>query len=202
MGSELQCKVRAGGKTLQGKALLETSEVIFRGDSSFKIPFASIQTVNVKGGELHLTWSGGSAIFELGDRAAKWADKILHPKSTAEKLGIKPGMTASVQAIRDAAFLTDLREKAEKVSTSRLLKDSDLIFFGAAEESDLADVAEVIPSLANAGALWIVYPKGKQEITEGQVLAAGRAAGLLDVKVVKFSETHTALKFVRPRNKR
>lgn len=202
MGSELQCKVRTGGKTLQGKALLETSEIIFRGDSPFKVPFASLQSVNVKGGDLHLTWNDGSAVFELGDRAAKWADKILHPKTTAEKLGIKPGMTASVQAIRDAAFLTDLREKAEKVSTSRLLKDSDLIFFGAAEESDLADVAEVIPSLASAGALWIVYPKGKQEITEGQVLAAGRAAGLLDVKVVKFSETHTALKFVRPRDKR
>ena len=202
MGSELQCQVRTGGKTLKGKVLLETSEVIFRGDSSFKIPLASIQSLNAKDGKLHLTWSGGSAVFELGDRAAKWADKILHPKSTGEKLGIKPGMKVSVRAIREASFLEDLRSKAETVSTSRVLKDSDLIFFGAAESSDLGDVAEVGSSLASAGALWIVYPKGRQEIKEGQVLVAGRAAGLLDVKVVKFSETHTALKFVRPKLKR
>ena len=59
MGSELQCKVRIRGKALRGKALLETSEMIFRGDSSFKIPLASIQSVNAKDGELHLTWKDG-----------------------------------------------------------------------------------------------------------------------------------------------
>ena len=50
--------------------------------------------------------------------------------------------------------------------------------------------------------LWIVYPKGRKEITERQVLDAGRAAGLVDVKVVSFSASHTALKFVRPKAKR
>ena len=77
-----------------------------------------------------------------------------------------------------------------------------MIFFGASEAADLGGVAELVPSLTSAGALWIVYPKGKQEIKEGQVLAAGKAAGLVDVKVVSFSETHTALKFVRPKSKR
>lgn len=202
MGSELQCKVRTAGKTLKGNALLETNELIFRGGSSFKIPLGSIKSVTAKDGELHVTWSDGSAVFELGDRAAKWADKILHPKSTSEKLGIKPGMKVSVRAVGDKKFLDDLRSKAEAVSTSRLLEESDLIFFGAGEAADLSGVTDAIPFLATAGAVWIVYPKGRQEIKEGQVLAAGRAAGLLDVKVVKFSETHTALKFVRPKAKR
>ena len=202
MGSELQCKVRTGGKTLKGKALLETSEVIFRGDTSFKIPLASIQSVNVKDGELHLAWSDGSAVFELGDRAAKWADKILHPKSTAEKLGIKPGLTVCVRAIRDADFIRDLRSTTKSFSSTRLLQDSDLIFLGAAEAAELGEIGEVVPTLAKSGALWIVYPKGKQEIKEAQVIEAGRAAGLVDIKVVKFSETHTALKFVRPKAQR
>lgn len=47
-------------------------------------------------------------------------------------------------------------------------------------------------------ALWMVYLKGQKAITEGDVLAAGRKAGWKDVKVVGFSETHTALKFVLP----
>jgi hypothetical protein len=202
VGSEQLCTVRSGGKTSRGKALLETSEIIFRGDFRLKIPFASLQSTVAKNGELHLTWKDGSAILELGDRAAKWAEKILHPKSTSEKLGIKPGLIVSVRAIRDPGFIRDARAIAKDFSSTRLLAGSDLIFFGASEEADLANVGEVVSSLATAGGLWIVYPKGKQEIKESQVFAAGKAAGLVDVKVVKFSETHTALKFVRPKAKR
>ena len=45
--------------------------------------------------------------------------------------------------------------------------------------------------------LWIVYPKGRKEITEAQVFAHGKGIGLVDVKVCKFSDELTALKFVR-----
>jgi hypothetical protein len=54
----------------------------------------------------------------------------------------------------------------------------------------------------SAAALWIVYPKGQKGITEDDVIAAGRKTGLKDVKVVAFSPTHTALKFVVPLDKR
>ncbi len=202
MGAEQLCTVRSGGKTSQGKALLETSEIIFRGDFRLKIPLASLQSTVAKDGELHLAWADGSAIFELGDRAAKWAQKILHPKSTAEKLGIKPGLTVSVLAIRDASFLKSVRAEASEFSATKLLESSDLIFVGASEAADLGGIEGLVPSLSASGGLWIVYPKGKQEITEGQVLAAGRTAGLVDVKVVKFSDTHTALKFVRSKAER
>ncbi len=202
MGSEQLCTVRSGRKTSKGKALLEAREIIFRGDFRLKIPFSSLQSTVAKDGELRLKWADGSAIFELGDLAAKWADKVLHPKSTAEKLGIKPGLTISVLAIRDAEFIRDLRSNAKAFSSTKLLPDSDLIFMGASEAEDLGDINGVLPPLAKGGALWIVYPKGKQEITEVQVIEAGRSAGLADLKVVKFSETHTALKFVWPKAKR
>ncbi len=48
------------------------------------------------------------------------------------------------------------------------------------------------------GALWVVYPKGQKHITENDVMAAAKSAGLVDVKVVSFSETHTALKLMIP----
>ena len=202
MGSELTCTVRSAGKTSQGKALLETSEIVFRGDFRLKIPFASLKSVVARDGELHLKWDDGSAVLELGNRAAKWADKILHPKSVTEKLGIKPGLTISAVAINAADFNRELRESTKKFSNTKLLKDSDLIFFGASESADLAQVDELLPALKADGALWIVYPKSKQEIREIDVLSAGRAAGLTDIKVVKFSDSHTALKFVRPKDKR
>ena len=202
MGSEQLCTVRTEGKTSKGKVLLETSEIVFRGDFRLTIPLASLQSTVAKDGELQLKWEGGSAIFELGERAAKWADKIIHPKSTVEKLGIKPGLTVSVRDIREAGFIRDVRASAKAFSSTKLLQDSDLIFMGASESADLGEVGDALPSLAKNGALWIVYPKGKQEIKEVQVIEAGRAAGLVDVKVVKFSETHTALKFVRPKANR
>ena len=57
-------------------------------------------------------------------------------------------------------------------------------------------------SLKPNGALWVIRPKGRPEISEAAVRAAGRAAGLVDVKVVGFSPTHTAEKFVVPLAKR
>src|SRR5579884_3106973 len=148
MGSEQLCTVRTGGKTSKGKVLLETSEIIFRGDFRLKIPFASLQSTVASNGELRLKWKEGSAIFELGDRAAKWADKILHPKSTAEKLGIKPGLKISVRAIRAADFIRELRTGAKAFSTTTPLADSDLIFVGASDAAHLADLDGVVSSLA------------------------------------------------------
>ena len=52
------------------------------------------------------------------------------------------------------------------------------------------------------GAVWVVRPKGSPDITEAETMAAGKRAGLVDVKVVSFSETHTAEKFVIPVAKR
>jgi len=199
VGSELLCSIRWDDKTAEGKALLETNEIIFRGDFRLKIPFASLKSVVAHDGELHLKWPQGSAVLELGQQAEKWAQKILHPKSTAEKLGLKPGLVISAIAMGDDSFVQDARAQAGSFSTSRALKNSDLIFFGARKANELTGFKKLLPSLASAGALWIVYPKGRQEITELQVLKAGRAAGLVDIKVVGFSPTHTALKFVRPK---
>jgi hypothetical protein len=53
-------------------------------------------------------------------------------------------------------------------------------------------------SLKPNGALWVIRPKGRPAISERAVMAAGKAAGLVDVKVVSFSPTHTAEKFVIP----
>src|ERR1700688_2951368 len=92
MGSELKCRVRFGKQESEGKALLETSEIIFRGDFRLKIPFATILSAEVVGDALQLQTADGAATFELGTSSAqKWREKIRHPKTRTEKLGIKPG---------------------------------------------------------------------------------------------------------------
>ncbi len=66
------------------------------------------------------------------------------------------------------------------------------------KEADLSRLEKLKGSLKPNGALWIVRPKGRPEISERATMAAGKAAGLVDVKIVGFSATHTAEKFVIP----
>jgi hypothetical protein len=203
MGQEAICKIRLGRKVVEGKALLESQEMIFRGtDLRLKIPFSDVTAVEANDGWLRLTYSDGTAAFELGSHAAKWAEKIRNPKSLIEKLGVKAGMRVSVLAIDDPGFRRDLANRTDDVAENRVAKGSDLIFLGAEQDGTLAKLRELSRSLKPNGALWVVYPKGQKHITEGGVLGAGKRAGLVDVKVASFSPTHTALKFVIPMRRR
>ncbi len=121
-----------------------------------------------------------------------------NPPSRLAKIGVKPGWRAAVVGTVDPEFVSELKEAAGTVSTGRVMKDADAIFLGATKVTDLDRAAALKQSLKPDGALWIIRPKGHAAITERLVMDAGKAAGLVDVKVVGFSPTHSALKFVIP----
>src|SRR5713101_1551734 len=202
MGNEVKCTARIGKQQSAGKALLETSEIIFRGDFRLKIPFAAIQSLKAVDGELRVQVSEGLAVFYLGATAEKWRDKILHPKSRIEKLGVKTEAKVSLLGDFDPEFLDELGKLTKSVSKNKSAPDSEWIFFSADSTENLAALPKISRSMKGAAALWIVYPKGQKHITENDVLRAGRKAGLKDVKVVGFSSTNTALKFVIPLSRR
>jgi hypothetical protein len=198
MGNEAICKVRFGKQESEGKALLETSEVIFRGDFRLKIPFVNIKSAKAVDGELRLQTPEGLASFHLGAAAEKWLQKILHPKSRIEKLGVKPAAKVSLVGKLDSEFLREVGKLTKSIAKGKAASDSEHIFFAADSKEALSPLSKIAKAMSGAAALWIVYPKGQKHITEIDVLAAGRKVGLKDVKVVGFSATHTALKFVIP----
>jgi hypothetical protein len=202
MGNEVNCTARFGKQESAGKALLETSEILFRGEFRLKIPLSSIQSLKAADGELRVQTAEGLAVFALGDAAGKWREKILHPKSRLEKLGVKPGGKVSLIGAFDEGFLRELTQQTDVVMKGKVGAGSEWIFLAVESKKELAQVPKLAKSVKGAGALWIVYPKGQKEIMEGDVLAAGRKADLKDVKVVGFSLTHTALKFVIPMSNR
>jgi hypothetical protein len=103
----------------------------------------------------------------------------------------------------DQEFLKELRDTKASLQKGKISAASDLVFLSTNSTKDLTSaVSKAAKSIKGSTALWIVYPKGKKEITENDVLSAGRKAGLKDVKVVAFSATHTALKFVLPLDRR
>ena len=198
MGKELNCSVRFGKQQSEGKALLETSEILFRGDFRLKIPFSTIRSAKAVDGELRLQTADGLAVFYLGAAAEKWCDKILHPKSRIQKLGVKPGAKVALLGKFDVEFLHEVGTLTKSVSKGKINSDAEWIFFAADSKDALGSLSKIAKSMRGATALWIVYPKGQMHITENDVLTAGRKSGLKDVKVVGFSSTHTALKFVIP----
>ena len=198
----MKCTVRVGKEVSEGKALLETSEILFRGGFRLKIPFASIKSAKAVDGELRLETADGLAVFELGPAAEKWREKILHPKSRMEKIGLKPKTRISLFGHFEAEFLGELQELPISVTRDKVAPGSDAVFLAADSQQALLEVQKVAKTVKGAAALWIVYPKGQKSITENHVIAAGRKTGLKDVKVVGFSPTHTALKFVLPLDRR
>lgn len=197
MGTEIQCNGRSSGRESVGKALLETSEVLFRGDFRVALKFGDLTAVDVDGGTLRLSTTTQTLELDLGPKAPEWREKILNPKSLLDKLAVKPGMLIAVIDVDDAGFLANLA----RTGVSLVDGDSlDLIFYAADSEAALARLTELKDRLAPKGGVWVVSRKGKAgTLKDVDVIAAGRGAGLVDVKVASFSSTHTALKFVRPK---
>jgi hypothetical protein len=196
MGQELACNMRYQSRTLAGKALLETDYLLFRGEERLRVAFKDLTGVEAGDGVLKLDFAGGPAEFELGRAAEKWAEKILHPPSRLDKLGVKPGLRVRLAGEFEDPFLQELADRQAELLEGRA--KADLVFFAAVRAADLKRVAALASGMLPDGALWVVYPKGVTAIREIEVLNAGREAGLKDIKVASFSATHTALKFVVP----
>ena len=120
-----------------------------------------------------------------------------------DKLGVKPFHRISVIGVDDDAFWTLLIDRASDTVKGRLRKESDLIFFAADSLAKLQQLARLKTYLISNGAIWAVSLKGKAaKIKDVDVIAAAKAAGLVDNKVVSFSETHTSLRSVIPVDQR
>jgi hypothetical protein len=204
MGYDATCTLKFDGKSSRGTAWLEHKDLLFRGPTRLAIPLNTITSATARDGTLHVTFGNRSAEFVVGPAAEKWAKRITNPPSRLDKLGIKEGMTIAAIGISDATFLDEATARAGKVMNTapRGKSRADLIFYGADRREALSQLSALSKQIEPAGAIWVVRPKGRPDITEAETMAAGKRAGLVDVKVVSFSATHTAEKFVIPVAKR
>jgi hypothetical protein len=126
------------------------------------------------------------------------ANEYVSTRPLIDKLGVKPMSKVSVLGIDDEYFWEQLQARTPDVSR-RLRNDSDVIFYAADSEVALKKLKSLQDHIRKDGAIWVVSLKGKRaKIRDVQVIAAAKAAGLVDNKVVAFSETHTALRLVIP----
>jgi hypothetical protein len=114
-------------------------------------------------------------------------------KPLLDKLGVKPGMAVVVRGVDDAEFLEELAARADVREDAR---GADMVFLGVEGSADIAGLAGLKSEIARDGAVWAVYRKGRKDFNENDVLRLGLESGMVDVKVVRFSETHSATKWV------
>jgi hypothetical protein len=202
MGYEARCTLRLGTEVAEGKAVLEQHDLIFRGPTRLAIPLKTIASAVANEGSLIVQFGKTTAIFDIGTVAGRWADRITNPPSRLDKLGVKTGMTAVIVGERHHDLVCELESRGARVVRAAPAAGVDLVFYGASRRDMLDRLRVLKRSLKPNGALWVIRPKGSTAISESEVMAAGKTAGLVDVKVVSFSETHTAEKFVIPRRDR
>jgi hypothetical protein len=202
MGYDASCEMRIDGRLGRGTVLLEQKALMVRGDVRLTIPLTGITTATAADGWLRIRFDNRDAAFALGPHAARWAQRILHPPSRLDKLGVKPGMRVRVAGHVERDFVDELRGAGATVVMRDGGAPADLVFYGVGRREDLGALADLAGVIASNGAVWTIRPKGQRTITEADTMAAGKAAGLVDVKVVSFSDTLTAEKFVIPVKRR
>lgn len=202
MGLEAKCQLRVGRTVHEGKALLETDELLFRGDVRLKIPLTAIKSVSAADGILRVEHADGRAAFTLGPAADKWAERIRSPRTLIDKLDIKPGAVVSVLGVSDADFLTQLRARTTEITVGKIHKASAAIILAVETPRDLDKIGPVAEKMPRSAMLWVVHPKGVAGVKDTDIFGASDTAGLTYTKVARFSATHTAEKLVVPVSKR
>lgn len=128
--------------------------------------------------------------------------EFVSTRTRVEKLGVKEGGDVLLLGIEDdKAFVEELRAAGAKVRTSGARR-ADMIFATFRHRDDLRRLAALVNRLHADAVLWTLRPKGSKDLSEAEMMRAGQQAGLVDVKVVSFSDVLTAEKFVIPRAKR
>lgn len=230
MGQEARCRAWIDGVETEGRAHLDTDELVFRGQPRLKVRLNEVTAVEDAEGRLTLAHSGGTAVFELGSAAARWAEKIRNPRTLLDKLGLGVTSRVVVLDLADPDFLAQVRARAAVVAVDTSagygpapLPDgggmtsadqpicidapgqggpADVILLGINDLDDLRRLAALRERIVPNGAIWVVHPKGRRDLRDIDVMAAGKQAGLVDTKVSRFSDTHSALRFVIPRDRR
>ncbi len=195
MGNEVVCLADCDGVSGTAKILLETDELVVRSPFRLRIPFSSIKRLDARGGRLRVWWDTHVLSADIGREAERWSEKIRNPRTLVQKLGIRSGQKVSVVGRLDEGFIDQLQQCGVEIA-KRVRRDSDIIFVRIDGRRQLDRLVGIRESLAAAGAVWVIRPKGSDAISESEVMTAGKAAGLVDVKVARFSASHTAEKFV------
>lgn len=201
MGTEIVCEAKYKRASYRVKLHLDTQTLTLRDELKLSIPLKEIQKVEAKDDVLTVKWNNTTVALLVGAKAERLANSIRNPRSLLDRLGIKPDYIVSIVGLDDPSFVTELRRRTDAVAEDSVKAKSDVIFLRARQQANLSKLKTLRRSLKSNGAIWVLWKKGSKgpdDVKESEVMAAGKAQGLVDVKIASFSDELSALKFVIP----
>jgi hypothetical protein len=206
MGYETKCRVRVDDRSgsireaESAAVLLETDELIVRGEARVRVPRTSIERVTARAGVVTITSPTAVVSLTLGaDAAIKWRKKLEEPaKRLIDKLDVKPGAKVWVASIDDETLIAQLEERTDHIVRGARPSGCDVVFVGVEADDQLGRIDRALAALAPRGAIWVVHRKGPTGVADTTIFGKAKALGLTYTKVARVSDTHTAEKLVRP----
>jgi hypothetical protein len=193
MGREAEGLCRWQGREGQVKALLESQEIILRGEIRARLPRAGLSDWRVDGEGLIIETPYGPLKLELGAvEAGRWVAALSKPlPGLAQKLGLSAersgygiGMIVvpEIEAAMQGATAPDPQSAAMLISVLRTLDDLETALTVACDW----------PALP----VWCVHGKGRSAVvSDAMVRATFRAAGYIDTKSSAVSADWTATRY-------
>jgi hypothetical protein len=204
MGYEIKCRVRVddrSGRVREADAtvLIETDDVIVRGEARVRIPRASIERVTSRGGGVTFTAPGATVSLTLGNAAETWRKRLEEaPKRLIDKLDVKPGAKVWLLGAQDPTLESQLAERTTQVVRGVRASACSVAFVGVESTAELDRIDRALAAIEPAGSIWVVHRKGASGVADTAIFARARELGLTYTKVARVSDTHTAEKLVRP----
>ena len=204
MGYETKCRTRVtdanGVREADATVLLETDDLIVRGEARVKVPRTSIQDVETRGDTLTVVAPHATVVMTLGaEAAATWAKKIQEPpKRLIDKLDVKPTAKVWLYNVNDETLIAQVEERAATTVIGSNASRCDVVFVGVDSDKHLERIDRAMKAMNDDGAIWVVHPKGPHSVQDTAIFARAKGVGLTYTKVARVSDTHTAEKLVRP----
>lgn len=198
MAMESACKLQVGREHYEGKVRMEGDHIDFAGQTKFRFRLNETRNARREDDTIIFNFHGNLVSIRLSSvRAAEeWIDYIQHPKTLADKLGVKEGCAVRVLNLDDGELLTSLESKKTRV-VAQAKERCDVVMLGVERPSELRQLEDLGEAMQPDGAIWIVLPKSVRTVTKANVLAAAREAGMRYAdEVVEYSETQAAYKVV------
>jgi hypothetical protein len=208
MGYETRCRVRVTDSTGvrasdSATVLLETDELIVRGDARIRVPRATITSVAARAGVVTVEAPVGTVSLMLGaEAAAKWKAKLEEaPKRVVDKLDVKRGMKVWLFGITDRDLIAQVEHRAGTVVRGNPASSCDVVLVEVDSLDELERIDRAATAIIERGAVWVVHPKGKHGVPDTAIFTRAKMLGFTYTKVARISETHSAEKLVRPKTK-
>lgn len=209
MGYERKCRVHVDDgsgrpRSADTTVLLETDELIVRGEARIKVPRRDIKAVARRAGVVTVTAPPVTVKLTLGEPAAtKWEQKLKEaPKRLIDKLDVKPNAKVWLLDIAQPELEAQIEERTSNVSRERTARGCDVVFVGVESDAHLARIERAMKAMSDDGAIWVIHPKGREGVADTTIFGKAKALDLTYTKVARVSDTLTAEKLVRPRASR